>query len=131
MVIGEQHAARRHLIFGMMRLYAFLIGGDARQHLAITGRCRVGVKHDQKVVALAFLVAAPDEQVMAGLVRGLSLGGRAERRRENSEEQVSKHQASPGKLAAQPPRLQLRLTLGHDDCTGRGRPQWVESRQSS
>ena len=79
MVIGEQHAARRHLIFGMMRLYAFLIGGDARQHLAITGRCRVGVKHDQKVVALAFLVAAPDEQVMAGLVRGLSLGGRAER----------------------------------------------------
>jgi hypothetical protein len=66
MVVGEQHPALWHHIFGVMGPHALLVGDDARQQVPVTGRSRVGVDDRQEVIALLRLVTGEYEQLMSG-----------------------------------------------------------------
>jgi len=95
MVIGEQHAARRHFIFAVMGVVAFLVGADARDQLAISSRSGIGVDDDDEVVPDLRLVPAPHEQIMTRLVGGPGLYRRRQKQGRQKDCNAAQHWLSP------------------------------------
>ena len=80
MVIGEQHAAGRHGVLGVMDAHRLLIRYERGHEMSVGGGCRIGVDHCQKVVALMCQITGPGEQVvtcrwgLSGRLRGKRYG---------------------------------------------------------
>ena len=72
-IVGKQHAAHRHNVFGMVDLFGLLVGDEGGHQLAVRGRSRVGINNGEKVSTFVGNVTGPGEHVMAGRVRLLRL----------------------------------------------------------
>src|SRR5215467_819506 len=63
-IVGEQHAARRHRVFSVMHAYGLLVRGQRRYHMTVVRRSRICIDDDQKVVGLASSVARPYQKLV-------------------------------------------------------------------
>ena len=61
-VVGEQHAAGRHRVFGVVRAYCLLVGFHRRHHSPEIRRARIRVDHEQEIISLLVAITCPDEQ---------------------------------------------------------------------
>src|SRR6202034_1372749 len=65
MIVGEQHAARRHRVLGVMHPFCLLIGDQRGHQMTVRWRSRVGIDHGEKIVAFLCRVPGPGEKIMA------------------------------------------------------------------
>ena len=72
-IVGEEHGAFGHGVFGVMDAESCLVGGEGGEELTVVRRRRVGVDYGEEVFGSEGAVTGPDEEVMTGL--GLWFGG--------------------------------------------------------
>jgi hypothetical protein len=94
MIVGEQHAARRHHVFGVVNAHGLLIRANACDQFAVGRRGRIRIDDGEKVIALELLVTGPRKEVVAG--------SRRRPRQDERQQQKSFHQKSTFPNRAKP-----------------------------
>ncbi|WP_324827760.1 hypothetical protein [Qipengyuania zhejiangensis] len=98
-IIGEQHAARRHFVFGVMRVHAPLVSGLACNDPAVVRGVRVGIYDRDEVVSLIGAIANPNVKIFSGIVLGHGLPAEDECRQNTKDRQKFSNHCIVPKLA--------------------------------
>ena len=73
MIVGKEHPALGHRVFGVVHAHGPLLGDDRRDELPVRRRSRVCVNHREEIVALFRRVTGPDKQTVLRRPRFLRL----------------------------------------------------------
>src|SRR6202050_212605 len=63
-IVGKEHTAGRHGVFGVVHSHSLLIGSQRRYQTPIPSRRGVGIDHRKKIIALMVRIAGPHKKII-------------------------------------------------------------------